>query len=98
MSHRGGSVALLHQDVSGTVVDVLEAIGAQQNPAVPARHDHQDVTDVQNLCGKTKRREDRHLISPFFFNFHLRGAEWTEWILQPRVTLPGNGSRHTSTI
>lgn len=47
--HRGGSVALLHQDVSGAVVDVLEAIRAQQNPAVPARHDHHDVTDVQNL-------------------------------------------------
>jgi len=49
MSHRGGNVSLLHQDVSRTVVDVLEAVGTQQNTSVPARHDHHDITHVQDL-------------------------------------------------
>lgn len=29
VSHRGGSVSLLYQDVSSTVVDVLEAVRTQ---------------------------------------------------------------------
>lgn len=49
VSHRGGGVSLLDQDVSGTVVDVFEAVRTQQDPPVPSRHNHQDVTHVQNL-------------------------------------------------
>lgn len=47
--HRAGGVPLLHKDVSGTVVDVFEAVGTQQNPSVPPRHDHHDIAHIQDL-------------------------------------------------
>lgn len=53
-------VTLLNEDVPGTVVDVFEAVGAQQDPAVPPRDHHQHVTHVQDLC-----RSQRKHISTF---------------------------------
>lgn len=57
-SHRGGRVSLLDQNVSGTVVDVFEAVRTQQNTSVPPRHDHHDITHVQDL-----RRETKHTVN-----------------------------------
>lgn len=42
-------MSLHHQDVSSTVVDVLEAVRTQQDPSVPSGHNHHDVAHVQNL-------------------------------------------------
>lgn len=54
MSHQGGSVSLLHQDISRAVVDVFEAVRTQQNSPVPPGHNHQDVTHIQNLLVRDK--------------------------------------------
>ena len=45
-SHRGEGVALLHQDAAGAVVDVFEAVWAQQNAAVPAGDHHHHVPHI----------------------------------------------------
>lgn len=48
-SHRRGCVSLLDQDVSGRVVDVFETVWTQQNPSIPARHNHQHIPHIQDL-------------------------------------------------
>lgn len=50
VTHRGGSESFLDQDVSGTVVDVLEAVWAQQNTSIPARHNHHYIPHIKDLC------------------------------------------------
>lgn len=56
-AHRRARVAPRHQDAAGAVVDVLEAVGPEQDAAVPARHHHQHVPHVQDLrlSGRERR-------------------------------------------
>lgn len=46
----------MDKDVPGTVVDVFEAVGPQQNAPIPASDHHQHIPNVQNLNEKTEQK------------------------------------------
>lgn len=75
--YRTLSVALLDQEVSGTVVDVLEPIRPQQNAPVPASDYDHHILNIQNL----KKQEEKAKEYQMFFIFRGYKNTHTHYLL-----------------